>query len=445
MLVPKRLSIFGIAFAVCSALATPAAASEKRDGVTYRLDNGLRVVLQPMAGLPSVTMLVSYGTGASADPPRHNGLAHLTEHLTYRGSRHIGKGGLIPVLHSIGAEYRGYTALQSTGYVTTAVAEQLPAMLWLESERMGFALDGIDAAALEVERRVVVNEVRERGGDVWAHIADELYGRDTVYAEEGDSGRLTLGDVQWFFQSAYRPENATLVLFGRFDPDRARALVDQYFGPIRASGLAPIGEGPPPPKLCGSHTLDVHHPYRDASLDVVWIVPYDGSPEQRARIDALTLLAGNWIRGTILESGFAGADVYARATSFSTHALWSATIEFNAGTPAWKHAEALVWHALTTAASEPISSAQLRSMRAELLTDLALAWDDPSGAVSFLADHGPGGLDAYRKAVESLDGAAMQRSVAELLPQDRVLLARWIPKSDVSGLGVVGRRKDPCR
>lgn len=141
----------------------------------YRLDNGLRVVLAPDPLIGEVTIAAVYAGGQSIDPPQRRGLSHLIEHLTFRGSRHLTPLASDAILSNVGAAWNAYTSLDETVYLTQLPERALATALWIESERMGFTLDGIDQAALELEQRIVINELAERSGSLsivlreWRH------------------------------------------------------------------------------------------------------------------------------------------------------------------------------------------------------------------------------------------------------------------------------------
>ena len=125
------------------------------------LPNGLRVILHEDHRTPQVAVNVWYRVGFSDDPPGKRGLAHLFEHLMLRGSKHVGRDRFFSTLERAGASDRNATtSLDRTNYFETLPSNQLALALWLESDRMGFFLDMLDASILEKEKEVVKNEYR---------------------------------------------------------------------------------------------------------------------------------------------------------------------------------------------------------------------------------------------------------------------------------------------
>ena len=156
-----------------------------------RLANGLRVIVERDARQPLIAVVIAYDVGQRDDPPGYRELAHLVEHLTFRGSRHLEDGQMVLRLDAAGATWNAYTTSDHTVYMTLAPARQSP-LLWLESERMAFAAEGFTQKALDVELGVVRSEWLERGSEgVGARLhefqAQALYPQGHPYRHLGDS------------------------------------------------------------------------------------------------------------------------------------------------------------------------------------------------------------------------------------------------------------------
>src|SRR5579862_4400292 len=126
-----------MAFAVPASAAAPAIEE-------HRLPNGLRVVLAPDGGLDDVSVVVRYAVGSADDPPGREGLAHLVEHMMFDGSKHVPKGEHGRLLEAAGAwGMNARTSPDATTYFETVPSNQLPLVLWLESDRMGYLRDAV--------------------------------------------------------------------------------------------------------------------------------------------------------------------------------------------------------------------------------------------------------------------------------------------------------------
>lgn len=216
--------------------ASPAAAapgSSSPSGVIrFQLANGLQAVLQPEPASRDVVVAVGYAVGSADDPPGYRGLAHLAEHLTFRRSRHLHDFESLGLLEGAGATFNGLTFPEDTVFVEEAPARQLETLLWIESERMAFSVEGIDEEGLRREKRVVSSEAAERGQGLQAvesEVNRALYppGHPFRFTEDpkGDLDAIPVSAVQRFMQAAYRPDHASLVILGAFDPAAARAQI----------------------------------------------------------------------------------------------------------------------------------------------------------------------------------------------------------------------------
>ncbi len=207
-----------------------------------QLPNGLTVILSEDHRLPQVAVDIWYHVGAANQTPGKSGFAHLFEHMMFSGSKHI-QPTSFKVLESIGAsQVNGTTNNDRTNYFEVVPSAELPAALWLESDRMGFLLDTLDDQKLKVQRDVVSNERRQSYenrpyGMTQLRICDLLYPKphpyfDCVIGDIAEIQSASSADVRAFFRQYYGPNNASLAIVGDFDPKVARQLVEQYFGPI---------------------------------------------------------------------------------------------------------------------------------------------------------------------------------------------------------------------
>jgi len=226
----------------------------------HRLDNGLDVVLHPDRALPLVAVNLWYHVGSKNERPGRTGFAHLFEHMLFQGSAHVGTNDHFRHLQRIGGVANGSTWYDRTNYYETVPAQELDLALWLESDRMGFLLPGLDQAKLDNQREVVMNERRQRVdnqpyGRPYERLFELLVPPDHPYhwpviGTMADIAAATLDDVQAFFRAWYVPNNAVLTLAGDFDVDDALARVDRWFGELPA-GPEPARAAFPLPPIAG--------------------------------------------------------------------------------------------------------------------------------------------------------------------------------------------------
>lgn len=228
----------------CSLVAVRAAAGEILANERYALDNGLDVVLHVDRRLPLVAVDLTYHVGWMHDGEQL-GLAHLVEHLMFRGTRDLPDGGPFSLLQD--AEALGTNARTShdrTSYHTVVPADQLPVALWLESHRMVHLRPAITDRTVLEEIQTTIDEwelkvVSETDGDTGLALRDALFppGHPYHFLRPDDIRRLRPEHVHAFVERHHGPANATLVLAGDL-PDDVRAQVLRYFG-HRSGGERP--------------------------------------------------------------------------------------------------------------------------------------------------------------------------------------------------------------
>ena len=307
---------------VAAAPAVPAFPVEE-----VRLANGLRLLLAPDKALPNVAVVVKYHVGSSDEPEGMHGIAHLVEHLTFEKTAHIARGAYLRTLANAGASsLNGQTGADATIYHEVLPPERLETALWAESDRMGYFLSAVDDAGLSTQQKVIASELKMRvedqpGGILPLATWDAAFPSWHPYHEDADhwqedSGSLTLADIRAFFATWYGPENATLILAGHFDADRARRLVDRYFGTIPGR---PAPRRPSLPKLeiKGPTRIEIGAPVVGEDVELGWVTPAVGLPGD-TELDWLAAILGRGEQSRLVRdlvnSGIA-ATVYARQTS----------------------------------------------------------------------------------------------------------------------------------
>ena len=216
--------------------ALPAVAAE-----TFKLTNGLTVVVHEDRSAPLVNVNIWYHVGSKNEPVGKSGFAHLFEHLMFNGSENF-NDDFFKATQRIGAtSQNGTTNVDRTNYFQTVPKAALDSMLWLESDRMGHLLGAVDQAKLDEQRAVVKNEKRQGDNAPYAKASDLImratmpvghpYAHSTIGSME-DLDAASLGDVHEWFRTYYGPSNAVLVLSGDITLAEAREKVQKYFGDI---------------------------------------------------------------------------------------------------------------------------------------------------------------------------------------------------------------------
>jgi zinc protease len=271
---------------------------------TYRLDNGLRVILAPDPGTPVVAVNLWYDVGSRNERAGRTGFAHLFEHMMFEGSQNAPKGEHSRLLRAAGATgLNASTSEDRTNYYQVVPPSRMNLALWLESDRMRSLQ--VTAAQLQNQQEIVKEERRLRVDNAPYSPALNLartapysastcfsYSHDVIGSMD-DLNAARIEDVQDFFRTYYAPGNATLTLVGDFDPAVARRMIDEYFAGIPAAAA-------PPPVTCDSPFTNL--PRRDTVYDANAPLPafmsaYGAVPIGHADSYALELL------GTIMGGG----------------------------------------------------------------------------------------------------------------------------------------------
>jgi zinc protease len=191
--------------------------------------------------MPLAAVSVWYHVGSKNERPDRTGLAHLFEHLMFKGSAHQPRTYFEP-LQEAGGSLNGSTSTDRTNYWELMPAGALRLALWMEADRMGWLLPALTDASFETERDVVLNERRQNyenrpyGMAPLAIMAaifppDHPYHWPTIgYAD--DLHAASLDDALAFFTKYYHPANASLVMAGDLDTAEAFQLAEELFGTI---------------------------------------------------------------------------------------------------------------------------------------------------------------------------------------------------------------------
>ncbi|MCY1083554.1 M16 family metallopeptidase [Archangium lansingense] len=304
---------------------------------TYKLPNGLEVILAQDKKLPVVAVNVWYHVGAYNEQPGRTGFAHLFEHMMFQGSKHVPDDVHIAMLEQVGAnDLNGTTNYDRTNYFETVPTNHLATALWLESDRMGFLLDALDEKKLHTQQEVVKNE-RRQGVEtrpyglaqekLWQALfpAPHPY-HGKVIGSMADLDAATMEDVKGFFRKWYAPSNATLAVVGDFEPKEARALIEKYFGTL-PSGPKPEKPQVAPVKLTGETVI--RHDEKVGTLPQVtmaWLTPaYLSEGDATADVLANALGTGKSSRlykRLVLEKGLA-QNVSATQTSLGAQSVFT--------------------------------------------------------------------------------------------------------------------------
>jgi zinc protease len=209
------------------------------EGITeYRLPNGLQVLLFPDNSKPTVTVNVTYLVGSRHEGYGESGMAHLLEHMMFKGTTK--RAEVVPELRNHGASFNGTTSFDRTNYFETvnATDENLHWALDMEADRM--VNSRVSRQDLDSEMTVVRNEF-ESGENSPGNVLRERvmstaylwhgYGRSPI-GSRSDIEHVPIEKLQAFYRNYYQPDNAVLVVAGKFDPAQTLGWIQETMGAI---------------------------------------------------------------------------------------------------------------------------------------------------------------------------------------------------------------------
>jgi zinc protease len=203
------------------------------------LANGLRVLAAPDPSSPTVAIQVWYHVGSKDDPQKRSGFAHLFEHIMFKSTKNMKSEMMDRLTEDVGGFNNAFTNDDVTVYFEVVPSNYLETLIWAEADRLSGL--NVDDANFKSERDVVKEEYRQGvlappyGKFFYLlqqkSFVEHPYMRPTIGSIE-DLDAASLEDVQQFHATYYRPDNATLVVVGDFDPKQLDVWIDKYFGPI---------------------------------------------------------------------------------------------------------------------------------------------------------------------------------------------------------------------
>lgn len=220
------------------ALAPPVKVTTVEGITEYRLANGLRVLMFPDQSKQTITVNITYLVGSKHENYGETGMAHLLEHLVFKGTP---KHPNIPQeLTEHGCRPNGTTFLDRTNYYETfaATEENLKWALDLESDRMVNSF--IAKKDLDSEMTVVRNEFESGENNPWRVLWQRVmatafewhnYGKSTIGAR-ADIENVPIERLQAFYRKHYQPDNAVLLIAGKIDEAKTLEMVNERFGPL---------------------------------------------------------------------------------------------------------------------------------------------------------------------------------------------------------------------
>ncbi|OIQ86851.1 protease 3 precursor [mine drainage metagenome] len=263
----------------------------------FKLDNGLKIVVQEGHRSPVVVSQVWYRVGSLDEFNGTTGVAHVLEHMMFNGTRKVPAGQFSRLIAAAGGSENAFTDADHTAYFQQLEKSRLALAFRLEADRMANLQLTKQGYAKEI--RVVMEERRWRTDDKPQALVFEQfeatayqahpYGRPVI-GWMNDLEQMTVEDARAWYRHWYAPNNATLVVVGDVSPKEVLKLARKYFGPLKPHVL-PVRKIQTEPEQHGERRVVVKAPARLPYLLMGYHVPVLHDPEHDWEPYALEILS----------------------------------------------------------------------------------------------------------------------------------------------------------
>jgi zinc protease len=387
----RRTAALALVALVAAVLARPApGATEVFDPTTFTLDNGLQVVVVTNRRAPIVTQMLWYKVGSADDPRGRSGLAHVTEHLMFKGTPEHPDGEFSDIVARLGGEENAFTSYDYTGYYQTVAREHLERIMALEADRMQNLK--LEASDVKTESRVVVQERKQRvenspDGKLGEMATASLflhhpYGTPVIgWAHE--LTQITQADAERFYDRWYAPNNAVLIVAGDVTADAVKPLAKEHYGDIPRADVPERDRVQEPeqtaPRRVSLESAQVNQP----SLTIRYLAPSYRTAEDESTPYALQVLSellGSGPTSRLYRELVVNQELAVSAGSWYSPSRWDTTslglyVSPRPGTPLDK-VEAALRAEIADVLDNGVSAEEVQEAKDRLRADVAYARDD---------------------------------------------------------------------
>lgn len=264
----------------------------------FRLANGMRIIVQEDKRAPTVAHMIWYRTGSMDELSGTTGVAHVLEHMMFKGTRKLKPGDFSAKVAALGGRDNAFTSKDYTAYFQQIEKSRLEEVMALEADRMQNLT--MDKAEFAKEINVVMEERRLRTDDqpiskvyealnATAFVAHPY--RNPIVGWMDDLKNMTAADALAWYERWYAPNNATMVVTGDVQANRVYELANKYFGRIPVKTL-PKTKPQNEPQQTGIRRVIVKAPAENPYLVLAYKVPTLRDIEKDEDVHALDVLSG---------------------------------------------------------------------------------------------------------------------------------------------------------
>ncbi|VVE06226.1 peptidase M16 [Pandoraea soli] len=287
-----------LASVACLSHAADTAGSKTADNTSeFTLSNGLRLIVREDHRAPTVAHVVWYRAGSLDEFNGTTGVAHVLEHMMFKGTKTVGPGQFSRQVAALGGRENAFTSKDYTGYFEQTEKSRLPEMMRLEADRMANLTLSGDEFAKEIQ--VVMEERRLRTDDQpRALLYEQLMAsalvanpyRRPIVGWMDDLQHMTVQDAHDWYVRWYAPNNAVVVVSGDVDPAQVKQLAETYYGPLKPHAL-PDRRPQNEPAQLGVRRVFVKAPAENPHVMLAWRAPRLTDVEKDDDVYALQVLA----------------------------------------------------------------------------------------------------------------------------------------------------------
>lgn len=412
---------------------------------TFKLDNGLKLLVKEDHRAPVAVSMVWYNVGSGDEIGGNTGLSHALEHMMFKGTKQFPLGFFSKSIADIGGEENAFTNSDYTVYFEKVAANQLAKSFMLEADRMRNLL--LDPQEFSKEIKVIQEERRMRTDDNPQGLAFERFlataHLTTAYQHPvigwmHDLENMDIADLRSWYQRYYAPNNACLVVVGDVDPQQVFALAKHYFASLKASPI-PLRQSQQEPPALGKKTVEIHAPAQLPIFMMGYTAPGINTAKNASDPYALELIAGilgagdsarfskDLIRGEHIASGLETYyNIYARfQTQFIIY-----------GAPSQNHTIEQLQKAVLTELKrlqeQPVSEVELQRVKTQIIAQKTFEKDSifsQAMELGLLETVGIGWqhTDAYIANLNNINPEQIQEAAKQYFQEHAMTVAELVP------------------